>query len=210
MVAATAIDRGFLAGRPGLGSAWLSLLAVLHLLRAAAERAIFPYLAEVVEPLRDHLVRRLVSATLHRATDRAGSAEGVDSATVSRLTRQVESVRSLVAALLRTARPVAVTLVAATVGLATLHIVFSRVCGATAYVGTHSFSAVVASVGPPSAGVGARRRANHGGDRRVTHRGSRHRRARRGGPGCRCGRRGGTALAASQRHRGAGSAGYGC
>jgi len=121
-VAATAIDHGFLAGRPGIGLAWLSLLAVLHLVRATAERAVFPHLAAVVEPLRDHLVRRLVSATLGRATDRYARPEGVDAAAVTRLTRQVESVRSLVAALLRTARPLAVSLLAAAAGLATLQL----------------------------------------------------------------------------------------
>ncbi|GIE75537.1 ABC transporter ATP-binding protein [Actinoplanes philippinensis] len=121
-VAATAIDHGFLAGRPGIGLAWLGLLAVLHLVRATAERAVFPHLAAVVEPLRDHLVRRLVSATLLRATDRYGRPEGVDAATVTRLTRQVESVRSLVAALLRTARPLAVSVLAAAAGLAALRL----------------------------------------------------------------------------------------
>jgi len=121
-VAAAAIDRGFLAGRPWVGVAWLSLLIGLHLLRAAAERAVFPHLAAVVEPLRDHLVRRLVTATLHRATDRFVRPDGVDSATVTRLTRQVDSVRALVASLLRTARPLAVSLVAAAAGLAALHL----------------------------------------------------------------------------------------
>ncbi|WP_329426685.1 ABC transporter ATP-binding protein/permease [Streptosporangium sp. NBC_01495] len=115
---ATALDQGFLAGRPGTGLAWLALLGVLYLVRAVAERAMFPHLADIVEPLRDHLVRRLVEATL------AGAAErdlAVDSAGVSRLTRQVESVRGLVGTLLRTARPLVVTLLAAIAGLVTLN-----------------------------------------------------------------------------------------
>ncbi|GAA4197372.1 ABC transporter ATP-binding protein [Streptosporangium oxazolinicum] len=116
-VTAAALDRGFLADRPVTGVAWLALLGVLYLVRAVAERAMFPHLADIVEPLRDHLVRRLVGATLAEA---AGRGLALDSAGVSRLTRQVESVRGLVGTLLRTARPLAVTLLAAIAGLATL------------------------------------------------------------------------------------------
>ncbi|MFF3373562.1 ABC transporter ATP-binding protein [Streptomyces sp. NPDC002680] len=112
-VTAAAIDRGFLADRPLTGLAWLGLLAVLYGARAGAERAMFPYFAAVVEPLRDHLVRVLVRATVEQAA-RQGRA---DSAAVARLTRQVELVRNLVATLLRTARPLALTLVAAVIGL---------------------------------------------------------------------------------------------
>lgn len=114
---AHALDDGFLAGRPGVGLAWLALLGGLYLLRAAAEQAMFPHLASVVEPLRDRLVRRLVDATLSRAV---ASDRPLDAAAVPRLTSQVETVRSLVATLLRTARPLLVTFVAATAGLATL------------------------------------------------------------------------------------------
>ncbi|MEU3933997.1 ABC transporter ATP-binding protein [Streptomyces sp. NPDC029044] len=110
---AAAIDRGFLADRPFTGLAWLGLLAVLYGVRAGAERAMFPHFAAVVEPLRDHLVRALVGATVEQAARRGRA----DSASVARLTRQVELVRNLVATLLRTARPLAVTLVAAVTGL---------------------------------------------------------------------------------------------
>ncbi|MFF6980001.1 ABC transporter ATP-binding protein [Streptomyces sp. NPDC008343] len=112
-VTAAAIDRGFLADRPFTGVAWLGLLAVLYGARAGAERAMFPYFAAVVEPLRDHLVRVLVGTTVEQAARRGRA----DSAAVARLTRQVELVRNLVATLLRTARPLAVTLVAAVTGL---------------------------------------------------------------------------------------------
>ncbi|MET7757568.1 ABC transporter ATP-binding protein [Streptomyces sp. NPDC005389] len=112
-VTATAIDRGFLADRPLTGLAWLALLACLYGARAGAERAMFPHFAAVVEPLRDHLVRVLVAATVEQAARRGRA----DAAVVSRLTRQVELVRNLVATLLRTARPLAVTLVAAVIGL---------------------------------------------------------------------------------------------
>ncbi len=115
---AAALDQGFLAGRPWIGLAWLAMLGVLYLVRAAAERAMFPHLADIVEPLRDRLVRRLVQATLAHA---AGHSQPVDSAAVSRLTRQTESVRALVGTLLRTARPLAVTLLAAIAGLSALN-----------------------------------------------------------------------------------------
>ncbi|MFJ5260155.1 ABC transporter ATP-binding protein [Streptomyces sp. NPDC088387] len=112
-VTAAAIDRGFLAGRPLVGIAWLALLAGLYGARAGAERAMFPHFAAVVEPLRDHLVRVLVGATVEQAAGRGRA----DAAVVSRLTRQVELVRNLVATLLRTARPLAISLVASVTGL---------------------------------------------------------------------------------------------
>lgn len=118
-VTATAIDRGFLAGRPFAGLGWLTLLGVLYVVRSAAERAMFPHLAEVVEPLRDHLVRRLVESALRQAASGSGSTP--DAAGVARLTGQVDSVRGLVATLLRTARPLAATLLAAIIGLVTLN-----------------------------------------------------------------------------------------
>src|SRR3712207_1606050 len=48
-----ALDRGFLAGRPALGLVLLSLLGVMLVVRAFATRQLFPWLGEVVEPLRD-------------------------------------------------------------------------------------------------------------------------------------------------------------
>ncbi|MGW6915838.1 ATP-binding cassette domain-containing protein [Kitasatospora sp. NPDC054939] len=116
-VTAAALDRGFLAGRPGVGLAWIALLAGLFLVRAAAERAMFASLAEVVERLRDTLVRRVVHGVLERATA-AGRSSG--SAAVSQLSGQTETVRNLAGTLLRTARPLAVSLLAAVVGLAGL------------------------------------------------------------------------------------------
>src|SRR6185369_6822615 len=70
-VTAASLDRGFLAGRSAIGVAWLTLLAALLVLRAAAGQAMFPHLAAVIEPLRDHLVRTVVGGTLARAADLA-------------------------------------------------------------------------------------------------------------------------------------------
>ena len=116
-VTAAALDHGFLARRPGTGLAWLGVLALLYLVRACAERAMFDSLAAVVEPLRDHLTRRVVHNTLRQATE-LGRDPGT--ASVSRLSSQIDSARGLIAALLRTARPLAATLLAALVGLAGL------------------------------------------------------------------------------------------
>ncbi|MBV2153753.1 ABC transporter ATP-binding protein [Kitasatospora sp. SUK 42] len=107
-----AVDQGFLAGRPGVGLAWLGGFGVAMALRAYAARAGFPHLAGVVEPLRDSLVERVVRSALARPS--------ADPAEVARLTEQVESARQLTATLLRTLRGVGVTLIAALVGLALL------------------------------------------------------------------------------------------
>ncbi|AUY54511.1 ABC transporter ATP-binding protein [Streptomyces sp. CB01881] len=107
-----AVDRGFLAGRPGVGVAWLAGFGVVTAARAYAARAGFPYLAAVVEPLRDALVERVVRGALARPH--------ADPAEVARLTEQVESARQLTATLLRTLRGVGVTLAAALAGLALL------------------------------------------------------------------------------------------
>ncbi|MFF7947658.1 ATP-binding cassette domain-containing protein [Streptomyces griseorubiginosus] len=116
-VTAAALDHGFLARRPGTGLAWLGVLGLLYLVRACAERAMFDSLAAVVEPLRDHITRRVVFNTLRQATE-LGRDPGT--ASVSRLSSQIDTTRGLIASLLRTARPLAATLLAALVGLAGL------------------------------------------------------------------------------------------
>lgn len=79
-----------------------------------------PHLANLVEPVRDHLVRHVVTATLRRAvTDTVDSGHG-DAAAVTQLTGQVEGVRHLLAGLLRSARQISVSLVAGLAGLALL------------------------------------------------------------------------------------------
>ncbi|MDP9865137.1 MULTISPECIES: ATP-binding cassette domain-containing protein [Streptosporangium] len=111
---AAAVDRGFLAGDPGAGLAWLALLGAAMLLRAVATRLMFPHLAAVVEPLRDDLVTAVVTATVTRAAHGGGPP---DTAAVSRLTEQVETVRNLVSALLRSSRSLGVSLLAVLGGL---------------------------------------------------------------------------------------------
>ncbi|MEU0934326.1 ATP-binding cassette domain-containing protein, partial [Embleya sp. NPDC005971] len=117
---AAALDRGFLAGRLGVGFVLLGVLALAMLIRAAATYAMFPHLAAVVEPIRDTLVRRVVSEAVLDATSGRPDAGRHAAAAVARLTEQVESCRNLTASLLRTLRQLGVTIVAALLGLAVL------------------------------------------------------------------------------------------
>ncbi|RLV04458.1 ABC transporter ATP-binding protein [Streptomyces griseocarneus] len=109
-VAAT-LDDGVLAHRPGVAAAWLLALGGAYTLRAVASRVTTRHLADVVEPLRDAWVTRIV----HAALDRGGS-----DAAVARVTGQTESVRRLTGTLLLNVRDVALSLIAAAVGLAAL------------------------------------------------------------------------------------------
>ncbi|GII04446.1 ATP-binding cassette domain-containing protein [Planobispora takensis] len=140
LLLAAALDGGFLAGRPGAGLAWLGLLGFAMLFRAVAMRMMFPCLAAVVEPLRDDLVRALVSATVTRA---AGGA-APDPAAATRLTEQVETVRNLVSALLRSARTLGMSLVAALGGL----LILSPVVAAAVAVPVAAALAVFARLMP--------------------------------------------------------------
>ncbi|KXK58833.1 antibiotic ABC transporter ATP-binding protein [Micromonospora rosaria] len=114
---ARAVDRGFLAGRPGTGLAWLGVLAVAVLVGAAATGRVYRHLGAVVEPFRDDLVARVVRASLRDAT-RAAAAP--DSAAVSRLTHQVEVVRDTFGGLLMVVRGFLFAGGAALLGLLTL------------------------------------------------------------------------------------------
>ncbi|MGH4008648.1 MAG: ABC transporter ATP-binding protein [Pseudonocardiaceae bacterium] len=120
LLLAKALDGGFLAGEPLRGMQWLGVLLGVQLVAAVANRALIPHLANLVEPVRDHLVRHVVTTTLQRAvTDTIDSGHG-DAAAVTRLTGQVEGVRHLFASLLRSARQIVISLIAGFVGLALL------------------------------------------------------------------------------------------
>ncbi|MGS2591722.1 ATP-binding cassette domain-containing protein [Streptomyces hebeiensis] len=114
---ARALDGGFLAGRTGLGLAWLAVAAAAILAGGPLLRGVFGQLAALVEPLRDALVRRAVERALHGAiTDPARA----DAGAVSRLTHQTEIVRDSFAGLVLTARSFVFTAVGALAGLFTL------------------------------------------------------------------------------------------
>lgn len=119
-VVARALDEGFLVGRLGRGLAWLGVLTVVMLVSAVATRALYPWLGVIVEGLRDHLVRSVAGAALRRAVADAHGPGGGDTSVVARLTEQVESVRRLSGALLRTLRQLAVAVVASVVGVTSL------------------------------------------------------------------------------------------
>ena len=113
---AMALDRGFLRQDYLAGLAWLAVLGAAAVVRAIAVTRVFPWLGAVVEPLRDEMVESVVTATLEHAV----AGDGGDLASVARLTSQVETVRNLVSAMLRTMRPIAVTICASLTGLLVL------------------------------------------------------------------------------------------
>ena len=117
-VLARALDHGFLAGRPWTGIAWLSLLVVAAVLGAWGARQTHRAVAGIVEPFRDDLTRRVVTAALDTAVRRGGTP--VADGAVARLTNQVEGVRDSFAGLVLVSRGFVVTVLAALAGTASL------------------------------------------------------------------------------------------
>ncbi|MBA2416472.1 MAG: ABC transporter ATP-binding protein [Geodermatophilaceae bacterium] len=117
LVVARAVDDGFLAGRPGTGLAWLAVLGVTVLIGAWGTRQTLARLADLVEPFRDDMVRRVVSSAVRRPvmTGRSGT-----SADVARLTQHVEIVREAYAAVLTAVQQFLVVTLSALIGLLTL------------------------------------------------------------------------------------------
>ncbi|MEV6529940.1 hypothetical protein AB0M86_10170 [Streptomyces sp. NPDC051639] len=109
---ALAVDRGFLEHRPGQAMCWLAVFATAALIGAWATRQTYPQLAHVVEPMRDRLVRRLVSGLLHRAVAARGRPDASAATAVAQLTRQVEAVRDATAGQLLIVSHFALTAVA--------------------------------------------------------------------------------------------------
>ncbi|MFJ9768517.1 ATP-binding cassette domain-containing protein [Streptomyces erythrochromogenes] len=115
---ARALDDGFLAGRTGTGLAWLAAAAAGALLGGFALRGVFAGLADLVEPLRDGLVRRAVRQALDRAV--ADPVRAPEAGAVSRLTQQTEMARDSFAGLVLTVRSLVFTAVGAFAGMAAL------------------------------------------------------------------------------------------
>ncbi|MFF5703832.1 ATP-binding cassette domain-containing protein [Streptomyces sp. NPDC012794] len=115
---ARALDDGFLAGRTGTGTGWLAVAGAGALLGGLALRGVFGGLADLVEPLRDGLVRRAVRQGLEHAL--ADPARAERSGAVSRLTQQTEMARDSFAGLVLVARSFVFTALGALAGMAAL------------------------------------------------------------------------------------------
>lgn len=100
----------FLAGHVWPGVAWLGGLVATACLGAAGARQVYGRLGDLVEPVRDNLVRRVVAGALRTGDDSA----------VARLNRQVEIVRDTFAGLVLVIRSFAVTLFGVLAGLLSL------------------------------------------------------------------------------------------
>lgn len=116
LLVATALDRGFLTGRPLVGVGWLLCFAGVNLVAAFATRRLYPWLAETIEPLRDSLLTAVTTACIQRATTWAAGPDGTG---VAQATEQVDTVRDLLSDLLRNARQL-LTAAVAVAGLALL------------------------------------------------------------------------------------------
>jgi ATP-binding cassette, subfamily B, bacterial RamB/AmfA len=117
LLVASAIDRGFLSGRPVVGFGYLAVLALLWAIGAVGTRQAYPWLAATIEPLRDSLITSVVAASLIRALLDEQQASG---SSVSQATVQVETVRALLSGLLRNTRQMLSVTIAAIGGLAVL------------------------------------------------------------------------------------------
>jgi ATP-binding cassette, subfamily C, bacterial len=114
---ASAIDDGFLAGRPAVGFGSLAAMAVSVLVGAVGTRQTFLRLAAIVEPFRDELVDLVVTGVLRRSTT---TGQPADTAGVARLTHQVEIARESFATVIMVAQGFVVTTASALLGLFTL------------------------------------------------------------------------------------------
>jgi ATP-binding cassette subfamily C protein len=139
LVVAAAIDR-FLAGRVGAGITLLAALLPAAAVGAVATTRLFPWLATVVEPVRDAFLTAVVEGAMASALRRGGAP---DAAGVARLTEQVQTVRNILFGLLRTARQTAFTFLAALVGLAMLAPLAALACGVLVAVALALFAALL-------------------------------------------------------------------
>lgn len=114
---ARALDHGFLAGRPLTGLLWLAVAAVAVLPAQLATRGVFGRLADLVEPLRDGLVRRAVSRALAGALAHPAD---TTARSLSQVTHQSEIARDGWAGLVLTLRSFVFTVAGAVAGLLAL------------------------------------------------------------------------------------------
>ncbi|MFF4209139.1 ABC transporter ATP-binding protein [Streptomyces sp. NPDC001796] len=127
---ARAVDAGFLAGRPGVGLAWLAVGAAGILLGAVGTGRSYAGVAALAEPLRDALVRRVVHGALGKPASGA----------VARLTQQVEIARESFAGLVMVARSFVFTAAGALAGLVSLSSALLPVVGVPLVAGLAVFA----------------------------------------------------------------------
>lgn len=109
--------REFIVGRIWPGFAWLGLLGVAAVVGAAAARPAYRRLAELAEPLRDDLIRLIVSGALR---PREAGTQEQDTGAIARITHQAEIVRDTFVGLLTAARTFVFAAGTALAGLLTL------------------------------------------------------------------------------------------
>jgi ATP-binding cassette subfamily C protein len=109
----------FLAGWPGVpgGLGWLSLLGLAAVVGALASGQTYLRVAALVEPVRDELIRVIVTGALRRAT---ADSSPVDTGAVARITHQADIVRDSLAGLLLVSLTFGFSVASALAGLATL------------------------------------------------------------------------------------------
>jgi len=140
LLIAHALDRGFLAGRPLVGLAWLAALVLMQAIGAVGTRQVYPWLSATVEPLRDALLTAVVQASLRRALHDEKVATG---AGVSQASEQVEAVRALSSTLARNVRQLLSGGVAALGGLTVLSPVLALVVAAFVFLAVLLFAGVL-------------------------------------------------------------------
>ncbi|MEV7283395.1 ATP-binding cassette domain-containing protein [Streptomyces sp. NPDC093252] len=114
---ARALDDGFLTADPATGLLWLALAALALIPAFLATRGVFARLADLVEPLRDGLVRRAV----RRALGEGGTGGPATAArALAQVTQQSETARDGWAGLVLAARGFVFTAAGALAGLAAL------------------------------------------------------------------------------------------
>ncbi|MFC6062152.1 ATP-binding cassette domain-containing protein [Streptomyces ochraceiscleroticus] len=107
---ARAIDDGFLADRVAVGLGWLAAAALAVAVGSYGTGRVYRSVADLVEPLRDELLRRVVTRALREADDSA----------VSRAAHQVEIARDTFGGLVMVSRGFVFTAAGALVGLCSL------------------------------------------------------------------------------------------
>ncbi|MGW8332331.1 ATP-binding cassette domain-containing protein [Streptomyces sp. NPDC055897] len=127
---ARALDDGFLAGRAATGIGWLAAAAAAVFAGALGTRRVYGAVAAFVEPVRDELVRAVVTRGLREADDAA----------LSRLTQQVELARDTLAGLVLVARTFVFTAAGALFGLFALAPVLLAVVGGPLLAGLALFA----------------------------------------------------------------------